>query len=142
MATYVLKAETGLINGSGLSFRLCAEEYFGCAVHFKSDRSFSPVPYALLCRAIEMKLKSHHLETATQPEVRKLEHDLERAYSTLPSTLQILSTAEFQLLQQASRIYAKGKGFDYVSAEDIAHGCSRFPDLQELMDLTRKLLAQ
>ena len=142
MVNYLLKADPVVVNASGPSFRVCAEEIFGCVVQFQSRRDFSPVPYMLLCRAIELKLKSHHLETMTQPEVKRFQHDLVAAYNALPAALRLLSLVEEQLLQQASAIYIDEKGFDYVSPKDMLTGYSRFPDLQALTDLTRKLLAQ
>ncbi len=97
----------------------------------------------LLCRALELKLKSHHLETMRPPHVKKkFGHNLSEAYRALPSGLQILSPPELQLLEQANVVYIDDKGFDYVSPTDMITGHSRFPDLQGLIELARKLLAQ
>ena len=56
---------TGFHNFSSASFHLWATHYYKCVQDFQSldpARPFSPVPYALLSRAIELELKSRLLE--------------------------------------------------------------------------------
>jgi hypothetical protein len=110
------------------------------------DGGFSPVPYALLCKAIELELKSRHLVEAhlpggaRQPEVKeKFGHDISKAYRELPD-YQVLTAEEFEVLDKASTIYKTNKGFDYIAVFDMATGYSRFPDLDALDAVARKLL--
>lgn len=130
-----------VLNLSAPSFRNCAEELYTCAVSFKSKREFSPVPYMLLCQAIELKLKSHHVGSETQIGIKKFGHDLIKAYSALPPELKILSPDEYTTLEQCNAIYIDDKGFHYVGIKDLANGCRRFPELSPVIKITEKLLS-
>ena len=41
------------------------------SAYFASPHKFSPVPYFLLCRAIELELESRHLQGKRQLEVKR-----------------------------------------------------------------------
>lgn len=139
---YVLKAETGRINFSAYAFHRYARDFYKCRRDFVPEGRFSPIPYFLLCRAIELELKSRHLEQVGQSSVKgQFGHDLIRAYEALPAHLQSLSTDELVELQKASEIYKPpNKGFEYVHSHDAAHGYSSFPDLAILDGIAKKLL--
>jgi hypothetical protein len=51
-----------------------------------------------------------------------------------------LTAEEFEVLDKASTIYKTNKGFDYIAVFDMATGYSRFPDLDPLDAVARKLL--
>ena len=91
----------------------------------KESPDFSPVPYFLLCRAIELQFKAVHLEQLkaghpghqTQYDVKKLfNHKLIKSYEALPATDRTLSREQLKLLKKADEIY-KGKGFEYVDID-------------------------
>jgi hypothetical protein len=140
-----LKAETGAENLSSTSFHLIAQDYYKCVQDFQPAK-FSTVPYALLCRAIELKLKSRLLKDAhsggpTQKNIaNRFSHDLEKAYKALDVKDQVLNVQELDLLCKANKIYIDKKGFDYIQPEDAVHGYSRFPDLKALNELAKKLI--
>lgn len=141
MSNYNLKVETGYINVSPVGFRLAAQDYFKCYLDFEKPRRFSVVPYFLCCRAIELALKAIHLKTKRQADVKaKYWHDLVASYSDLPQERQTLSKNEFELLEQVNQIYSK-KDFDYFNVCDAATGYERFPDLDALAQLARKITA-
>ena len=77
-----INPEPGHVNVSTYSFHEWARHYYQCVqdfAHCLVTRSWSPVPYALLCRAIELELKARHLElTPGQPAMKKFGHDLEK----------------------------------------------------------------
>ena len=122
------------------AFHRWAQHYYKCRQDFESPQRFSPVPYFLLCRAIELELKARHLNVMTQEQVKKaFGHDLLRAYEKLPSTQQQLDSAEVLLLRQASEIYA-GKGFEYFDAENALTAYKSYPDLAALDRVAQRLL--
>jgi hypothetical protein len=122
------------------AFHRWATHYYKCRHDFASPHRFSPVPYFLLCRAIELELKSRHLQGKRQPEVKRAYgHRLTKAYAGLPPSEQILTTEELAVLKQASDIYAS-KGFEYFEPEDALTGFRRFPDLSRLDWIAKKLL--
>jgi hypothetical protein len=127
-------------NLSPDAFHRWATHYYKCRHDFASPHKFSPVPYFLLCRAIELELKSRHLMKRRQLEVKRAYgHDLTKAYSALPLAEQTLTPDESAVLQQASQIYAS-KSFEYFEPEDALTAFRRFPDLSVLDRVAKKLL--
>ncbi|MFZ0559758.1 MAG: hypothetical protein WAN31_10105 [Methylovirgula sp.] len=136
---YEMEAETCKINLSPVAFHRWAEQYHQCRLLFQ-HADFSPIPYFLLCRAIELQFKAVHLEDKRQQEVKKkYGHDLIKSYDDLPATRQTLSKEEVSLLEKASEIY-NGNGFEYVNVDHAAHGFSNFPDLSALDAIAAKII--
>ena len=76
-----LTVDTGVVNFSAHAFHKFAFHYYKCVQDFKPPDNWSPVPYALLCRAIELELKARLLDiTPGQSGVKQYSHDLEKAY--------------------------------------------------------------
>ena len=123
------------------AFRRWANHYYECKQQFSPPHSFSPVPYFLLCRAIELGIKAKHLSRLTQKQVKKrFGHNLVKAYNALDPVHQILSSAEVDILRQASDIYDP-KGFEYFEPEDALTGFRRYPYLAQLDAIAKKLIA-
>lgn len=121
------------------AFRKWATHYYECRQSF-APGSFSPVPYFLLCRAIELGVKSRHLTTLTQDQVkRRFGHDLSRAYDALGAGDKTLDAGEKAVLDAASGVYA-GKGFEYFDPEDALSAYARYPDLAALDAVAKKLI--
>ena len=122
------------------AFTRWANHYYECKQQFKPLHSFSPVPYFLLCRSIELGIKAKHLHHLTQTQVKKrFGHDLMKAYNALDFKDQILSSAEVSILQQASKIYDP-KGGEYFEPNDALTGYNRYPDLEQLDGIAKKLI--
>ncbi len=116
-----------------------ARHYLQCETDFSVQSGFSPVPYFLLSRVVELALKARHLETMTQKQVKgRFGHHLDRAYETLVPEKQILSSDQVNVLRVASKIYA-AKGFEYFDPNDAVTGFSRYPVLSELRAIATKL---
>ena len=93
---------------------------------------FSPVPFFLCCRAIELEIKSKHLEEKRQQLVKKdLGHDIVKAYDTLDEKYKILNEDEYLLLKKTSEVYLS-KAFEYINVGDAGTAFKRFPDLEAL----------
>ena len=140
MASYVITPKTGEFNLSPVLFRAGARDYFKSFLDFGQPGKFSPVPFFLCCRAIELGLKAKHLETKTQREIKRLySHDLIKSYFDLDPAQQSLSTAELDVLAAANKIYV-AKEFEYLNVFDAATAYKRFPDLDSLAALTKKII--
>lgn len=140
----VQKVEPGGIVGNlaPYAFHRWAKDLYECNKHFKSPEKFSPIPYFLLCRAIELAIKAKHLTRMTQPQVKKkFRHDIMEAYKALDAKDRILTRPEIAVLGSANQIYGP-KGFEYFDAEDALTGYSRYPDLEILDEIAKKLLEQ
>lgn len=122
------------------AFAKWANHYLQCELDYSLD-CFSPVRYFLLCRAIELAIKSIHLNRIGQPEVKATYgHNLLKAYQGLPNEYLTLTEEEQDFLSNASAIY-DGKEFEYFSPEDSLTGYQRFPDIEALRAITRKIVA-
>ena len=139
MANYKLNAEAGHINLSPELFRLGARDYLKSFTRFE-HRKFSPVPFFLCCRAMELALKAVHLESKKQSEVKQLfSHDLMKCYKGLDKSKQTLSAEELDLLSAANEIYVR-KEFEYLNVVHAVTAYKRFPDLDALVKLAKKII--
>ena len=126
-------------NLSPDAFHMWAEHFYQCRQDF-SVQGFSPIPFFLLCRAIELEIKSRFLKQQRQKQVKaKFGHDLMAAYDALGSSERILDPQETQILTAANNIY-KQKRFEYFDPEDALLGYSRYPDLTALDSVAQKLI--
>lgn len=136
----VVQVEGFFANLSPMAFQKWARQYYECAIPLLSQTEFSPVPYFLLCRAIELQLKAEHLEIKLQPEVKSsFGHHLVKSYMALPHHRQVLVATELNLLKQADSIYSS-KGFEYFNPEHAMRGYSQYPNLAALDAVAQKLL--
>jgi hypothetical protein len=136
----VIKLPSIEANLSPEAFHISATHYYKCRQDFQCPDRFSPVPYFLLCRSIELELKSRHLKYKRQKQVKKeFGHDLTKSYEGLDRADQILNTSEKDVLKKANDIYA-GKGFEYFVALDALTAYSRYPDLEDLDSMAKELL--
>ena len=141
MNNITLTAEPGFINLSPYAFHKTAEHFYKAKCDFEPPGDFfSPVPFFLCCRAIELEIKSKHLQEKRQELVKKeLGHDIVKAYNRLDKKYKILNEDEYLLLEKTSQVYLS-KGFEYINVGNAGTGFERFPDLEALDALTRKIL--
>ncbi len=131
-----------VVNLSPDAFHLWAGDFLKAARDFRRPDRFSPVPHFLICKAIELELKSRHLLESTQPEVKeRYGHSLLRAYQRLKAEERILTTAEVEVLAKASKSYdVPNKHFEYWSPGEALRGYSKFPSLEALDAIAAKLI--
>jgi hypothetical protein len=116
-------------NLSPDAFHRWATHYLKCKRDFQCPDKFSPVPYFLLCRAIELEIKARHLKYMTQEQVKKkFSHKLAESYDALEPTEKILNQEEEHTLRDASKIYHE-KDFEYFNPEDALTGYKRLRNL-------------
>lgn len=140
MAHYILNASVGYVNLSPDAFHMWARHYYKCKQDFQSPDRFSPVPYFLLCQAIELEIKSRHLQRKNRQEVKEeYGHQLIKAYDALEKEHRVLNGEELEVLKAANEIYC-GKGFEYFNPEHALRGYSNFPDLGSLDAVAKKLI--
>jgi hypothetical protein len=144
MNNYNLQAEPIHYNLSPIIFKNIAKDFFKCYLDFEPvPGHFSPIPYFLCCRAIEMAFKAIHLDTKNRKFVKSLNHNLVDSYEKLDKEYKILSKNELSLLRKANAGYlAKGdggKGFEYLPIIYLVSGSKYFPDPGALADLTKKI---
>jgi hypothetical protein len=128
-------------NLSPDAFHIYAMHYYKCKRDFTPpDDYFSPIPYFLLCRAIELEIKARHLKRLTQREVKdKFRHHLLKAYKALDAQEQILSQNELAVLITADELYTE-TDLAYFNPEHALGAFSQFPDLTVLDTIAKKLI--
>jgi hypothetical protein len=128
-------------NLSPDAFHIYAMHYYKCKRDFTPpDDYFSPIPYFLLCRAIELEIKARHLKRLTQSEVKdEFRHRLLKAYEALDAQEQILSQNELAVLTSADELYRK-TDLAYFNPVHALTAFSQFPDLDMLDSIARKLI--
>ena len=131
--------DTGVLNIGPTAALLMAQDFLKCYLDFKKPRKHSLVPYFLCCSAIELALKSIHLETKKKGHQGYICHDLEKLYSYLSPGKIDLSPEEVSLLVEANKIYST-KDFEYFNTvRHMMQGCRTFPDLNALAEVARKV---
>src|ERR687898_666558 len=130
------------VNLSPDASHIYATHYYKCKLDFTPpDDYFSPIPYFLLCRAIELEIKARHLKRLTQKEVKdKFRHHLLRAYEALDVQEQILSQNELAVLKTADELYIK-TDLAYFDPVHALTAFSQFPDLDLLDTIAKKLIS-
>jgi hypothetical protein len=129
------------LNLSPDAFHRYATHYLKCKRDFQCPDKFSPVPYFLLCRAIELEIKARHLKHVTQKQVKdKFWHKFAEAYDALEPAEQILNQEEERTLRLASDIYNDNKRFEYFFPMDALTAYKWFPDLALLDAIASKLI--
>jgi hypothetical protein len=135
-----IEVPTAYLNISPTMFHIYATQYYQCKQTFRHREPFSPVPYFLLCRAIELELKAKHLALKSRAEVKSdYGHNLTKSYDDLDATDKTLSAAEYADLKSASEIY-NVKGFEYCTVSDAVTGFNNFPDIASLDLIAKKLI--
>jgi hypothetical protein len=89
---------------------------------------------------IELEIKSRPLKHQKKKEDKIIcAHKLSKAYNALGPLETILSLNDTQILDAAGRSYT-GKRFEYFDLEDALLGYSRYPDLNALDSIIKKLI--
>jgi HEPN domain-containing protein len=148
MGNYVLKAELGVLHISPLGFHRYASEFLRAAQGFKISDGFSPVPYYLICRSIELALKSFLLAKGVPKRTlkeRKLSHNLEKVLKKavslgLDKVISIPPQHKEEL--RKANTYYDSKGFEYFEVTSAAIGYPNLPDLRVLSDLASFLITR
>ncbi|ABI59985.1 hypothetical protein Neut_1751 [Nitrosomonas eutropha C91] len=80
MANIIISAKPARITMKQIGFIVYAEDFLNACKSFKIDKPFSPVKYYLVCRSVELSLKSYLLfKSVSIKKVKcKFSHDLQK----------------------------------------------------------------
>lgn len=126
-------------------FRRFAEDFLSAARAFlPPDTRFSPVPYFLACRSIELSLKCFLIAAGVErAELKRLGHDLEaaliRAEELGIETHLDVTPEERESLKNANAFY-RHKEFEYFESLDMVYGPWNGLDLSALISLAQRLV--
>jgi len=147
MTNYVIKAKTAHINVSPRGFLAYATDFSNAYESYKSDNSFSPASYYLVCRSLELSMKSFLLAKGmTRQEIkdrRKYGHDLKKLLRKAEelgiNKVSPISDAQEEQIVKANNWYAR-KGFEYFELQNIVDGRETLPNLEVLTKIARCLV--
>ena len=130
----VIKTEPGHIHISPFGFFLYGKDFFDAAKGFKQPEHYSPVPYFLYCRSIELLLKAFLLgKDVPKKDLKNVYgHDL----GIILKKAQEMDLREFvkitpeqeKEISRANKYYAF-KGFEYFEFTKAVTGYPELPDL-------------
>jgi len=140
-----IKAEPIVFNIGPSGFHRYAQEFMRAEKTFQITDSFSPVPYYLLCRSIELSLKAYlllkgykikYLKTKIGHNLKKL---LKKAKELNIEEVITIPTEESDNIFKANLYYEK-KGFEYFFVIDAFTGYKELPDIELLRSVSTRLV--
>jgi len=147
MTNIVLKPETGKIFISPLGFLIYAEDFLKAYNKYDIDKSFTPVPYYLVCRSIELSLKGFLIAKGIKKNDLKsnnLGHDLKKVLAEAIkkdlNSICLISDKQKQEIEKANNWYQR-KGFEYFDLQNIIDGTKTLPNLKVLETVANKLIS-
>jgi hypothetical protein len=120
-------------------------QFLQAAQAIPGQEVFSPVPYYLICRSLELGLKAFILAKGDTLDAVKnnLRHDLigalSRANALGLATIAPVSLDEQTELTKANAYY-KGKGFEYFQVWPATTGYPDLPNLSALENVANRLV--
>lgn len=141
---HVIQPHDVVAHIDGYWLRHYATDFFAAYQTFEAPKNrFSPVPYFLICRSIELSLKSFLFSAGFKKKDRKkLNHDLEKALGMaedngLGTHLEITSK-DREALKKANMLYPK-KEFEYFESLKTIYDPHDF-DIVALSSFAQRLL--
>jgi hypothetical protein len=130
------------------AFFIYARDFHLASKQWQAD-GYSPVPYYLICKSLELGLKAFILAKGAPIEIvkKKIGHNLEKAVTVAMdhSLDSLISFSDDELLEisRANSMYLN-KGFEYFSFTHSIHfhGLADLPDFSLLTLISEKLLKQ
>ncbi len=136
------------VNLSPLAFHFYSSHFLKVARSIEPQTGFSPVPYYLYCRSLELSLKAFLLakgiskdEIKRKPLCHHLKKILKRADEMGLGSLVVVSLIERQELSKANSYY-KAKDFEYANISRAMKGYPDLPNLEVLDQMASRLLTE
>jgi len=141
----VINVETAKIRINPFGFHKYACDYLDSADKWTGEIRYSPVPYFLYCRAIELGLKAYLLSKDKKLAWIKntLGHDLTKGLKNarLNSLDDLFDTTDNEAREiEIANNYYKTKGFEYFVILNHITGLKGLPSLDILKTYSHKLL--
>ena len=134
---FVVEAKTATINVGPYGFWRYGAHFLKARKRIRVEKAFSPVPYYLICRCIELELKAFLLAKGRPMSFlkNKIRHDLEKALRVseaegLSRMVRITPKRRGEL--RAANAYYAAKGFEYFQVLKAVTGYPNLPDLRIL----------
>lgn len=143
----LIKIEPLKFNITPFGFHKYASDYLDTADNWSSESKYSPVPYFLYCRSIELGLKAFLLAKGKNLEYvkYKIGHSLTKALENARQNAldDIIETSDIEKVEiEIADKYYKDKGFEYFSVSNHVTGLKELPKLDILKEYSQKLISK
>ena len=146
MADIIIQAKKAHITMGPTGFIVYAGDFLNAYRSFETGKPFSPAKYYLVCRSVELSLKSYLLlKNVPIKKVKyKLSHDLHKILKK-SKELEIDSVVGITDEEKAEIEKANGwynrKGFEYFDIQNIVECRDTLPDLNVMSKLADRLIS-
>jgi len=145
MKNIAIQAKTAHITMGPTGFIVYARDFLNAYKRFKTDKPFSPAKYYLVCRSVELSLKSYLLLNNVPIKKVKynLSHDLHKILRKSKElgidTVVGITDEEKAEIEKANSWYNR-KGFEYFDIQNIVEGKDTLPNLNIMFYLADRLI--
>ncbi|SEI95179.1 hypothetical protein [Nitrosomonas eutropha] len=145
MANIIISAKPARITMGPIGFIVYAEDFLNAYKSFKIDKPFLPVKYYLICRSVELSLKSYLLfKSVSIKKVKcKFGHDLQKI---LKKSIELgigavegITDEEQAEIEKANNWYNR-KGFEYFDIQNTLESKDTLPNLSVVFNLADRLI--
>lgn len=141
----VIKLDPIILKISPFGFNKYAQDYFIAAEKWTKNKEYSPVPYFLYCRTIELGLKAFLLAKGEKINWIKIRlgHDLTKTLKRAKNNSLydwVETTEEDENQIRIANKYYKTKGFEYFFILNHVTGLKNLPKLEIIKSYAEKLL--
>ena len=145
MANIVIQPKTAHITMGPTGFVVYAGDFLNAYKSFETDKPFSPAKYYLVCRSVELSLKSYLL--LKNVPIRKVKYNLSHdLHKILKKSKELginavvdIADNEKEEIEKANSWYNR-KGFEYFDIQNIVEGIDTLPDLNVMSNLADRLI--
>lgn len=145
MANVVMHVETGHISMGPTGFVLYARDFLNAYRAYEPENPFSPAKYYLLCRSVELSLKSYlSLKNVGINKLKKkYGHNLLKIYEKSielgVKDIVDITQEEAIEIEKANEWYDR-KGFEYFDIQNIVASKDTLPNLEIMVHLAERLI--
>jgi hypothetical protein len=145
MADTTIKVKTAHIDMGPTGFIIYAQDFLNSFKAYSPEKPFSPAKYYLVCRSIELSLKSFlSIKNIPVNTIKdKLGHNLTKILNRTQELdikkVVVISTEEVVEIKKANNWYNR-KGFEYFDIKNIVESKETLPNLNSLQLLAERLI--
>ena len=145
MTGTTIKVKTAHIDMGPTGFIIYAQDFLNSFKAYIPEKSFSPAKYYLICRSIELSLKSY-LSIKNIP-VKTIKHELGHNLTKIFNRTKELDIKKVVVISKEEEVEIKKanywynrKGFEYFDIKNIMESKETLPNLNNLQLLAERLI--
>ncbi len=142
----IINVKTAHLDMGPTGFIVYARDFLRCYTVYSPEQPFSPAKYYLICRSIELSLKSYLVLNGIGYETckKKFRHNISKILTECID----LGIEKYVTLSEANRLeiekandWYDRKGFEYFSIRNIVEPRESLPNLRTLEGIAEQLVS-